>query len=498
MKKILFITTLSLLSSLFAFTITERIDMLIKLKEHKFSSEKLESEWQTRLDNQREDSQNSGYGKTHSLLDIRFSDIDDFAKALEKEYTTQINYSKACFDYRMESIEHELEVEMLNSREEIKLNFTLLKYFENEGMLAINVDTFDKTFATKGDLYINSYINEYPDTCFVKVTKEYQGYDQWSYFNWKLVLGEMEYPFSNQRVVRTEVDDTEIPESPFEKDSWEYEKVEYDTTGIVKEFSVSDSLLALEGQSKLAVIIGLSDYEYLPSYKYADSDAKLVKDRLQKLLFIPNSNIYYATNADFKGFADLFKDYGWLMDKTEKDTLDLYLYFAGNGCSIDGQAALLESNYNFYLPDMGATKVDTLIADLNKYNLSSITLFLDTNFATLNNQNIFITNSLDELPPAVGMSVIPDNVSIFYGANTRGKSYLLEDYKQNLFTRAFVESLQAKSDRNRDKYVTLNELEARISSLCKKYGNELGISQHPRLQSSNGNKMFFRLDNPYK
>ncbi len=498
MKKITFILCLCFISSLFAFTTIEKIDMLNKLKEHKFSAENLETEWKERLANQRKDIQYSGHGRTHSLLDIRFSDIDDFSKALEKEYTTQINYSRACFDYRMANIELELEQEKLNSREELKLNFTKLHYYEEESMLAINIQGFENTFATKGDIYINAYINEYPDTCFVKVTKEYQGYANWDYFNWRLVLGQMEYPFSSQRIVRKDAETDEILESPFEKEVWEYEKVEYDTTGFTKEFSVADSLLALEGQKKLAIVIGLSEYNYLQSYKYADKDAEKVRDKLKKLLLIPDNNIYYATNKDFKGFVDLFKPYGWIADKTERDTLDLYFYYAGNGVSANGQAALLEPNYNFHLLDMGITIVDSLISDLSNYNLGSITMFLETNFVSLNNESIFITNNLDSLPPAVELSTIPDNVSIFYGANTRGKSYILEDYKQNLFTRAFLESLQARTDRNRDKYVSLNEMEAKISELCGKYSKELGLTQNPRLQTKNGNRVFFRLDNPYK
>ena len=498
MKTNLTIILLLALASLFAFTTEEKIDMMITLQDHQFSSTRLEDEWTTRLDNKRgEDSANS-HSNAKSLLEIRYSDDKDFAKALKKEYTTQINYSRACFDYRKAMLKLQLERETFNSRQVDTLSFHKLSWLEERNSIAISIEGFNNIYSVHCDLYLNSFIDEYPEQCYIVVSKEYEGYDKWNYFNWELKYGDYSQAFSVQRDKKSNFAQAieAVPENPFHNDVWQYEHVVYDTAGFPKEFSASDSLLADYGKKYLVVAIGVSDYEFLPSYKYAEEGAKAFKEKIQKMLFIPDENFYTSYDSQFKGFEHL--DKFWFDIHAKQDSLKLILYYAGNGLSIDGKPSLLEPGFNIHLPQSSATTVDSLLNICAKYNFRSINLFLETNFVSLNNESMFITNDLDNLPPLMGMAPFARNTSIFFAGNTRGKTNILTDERQNLFTWSLLNSMNPKADRNHDKYITLSELQSRITLLSDNREEKLRIRQNPSLQTLNGNYILFRLDNPYK
>ncbi|MBN2829156.1 MAG: caspase family protein [Candidatus Cloacimonetes bacterium] len=500
MKARIILIFLILISGLSAFTPKEKIDMLLILKQNRFSSTRLQKEWNDRLESNRTENAFASQGSAKSLLEIRYSDDKDFEKALEKEYSTLINYSGACFDYRMNMIDFELEKERYNSRQKVILSFIKLKWLEDRKLIAIRIEGFDNIFAVESDSYINSFIDEYPDTCFVEVTKEYSGYSRWNWFNWKLHYGDNYVPFSTQRLETPDFSyfSNEILENPFETDIWEYEHIEYDTTGWEKVFSPSDSLLADYGKSNLAIIVGIPEYQYIPSYNYADNDAKAFSEKLQRMMYVPNENIFFSNDSKFTGFDELMSKYGWLSEKTGDDTLKLIIYFAGNAISSNGMGALLYHDFNIHASQKNSIRIDSLLTKLEQFHFKSITLILECNFNSLNNEDMLVTNDLDNLPPVMEMPTIPADVSILYGGNTRGKTALLADEKSNLFTWALINSLNDSADRNRDRYLTLNELEARISQLCNGWKEKLNIKQNPGLQTTNGNYIFLRLDNPYK
>jgi hypothetical protein len=246
------------------------------------------------------------------------------------------------------------------------------------------------------------------------------------------------------------------------------------------------------------LIIGIPEYQYLPSYQYADKDAQDFKDKMQRMLFIPDENIYLSNDSQFPGFDSLMDKFGWLPEHITRDSLKLIVYFAGNGISSDGKATLLYGDYNLYASNNKFVVLDSLLTRLESYQFQSITLFLETSFTSLNNEDMFVTNDLENIPPLVAIPTIAPNINIFYGGNSRGKTSLLADEEHNLFTWALLNSMGEKSDRNRDKYITLNELETRITLLCNNQEEKLGVKQNPRLQTANGNFILFRLDNPYK
>src|SRR5680860_930223 len=86
-----------------------------------------------------------------------------------------------------------------------------------------------------------------------------------------------------------------------------------------------------------ALIIGISDYQYIRPLSYADNDAELFRDFLKspgggKL---SDENIYCLLNEEAKAANFWVKGMSWLKAKDLSNGDKLYIFLAGHGDAIN-------------------------------------------------------------------------------------------------------------------------------------------------------------------
>lgn len=100
------------------------------------------------------------------------------------------------------------------------------------------------------------------------------------------------------------------------------------------------SNLTYSKDSKLALIIGNEEYNYLPSLNNPISDAKLMTSALEELGF----NVYFYSNLSQDKMEAAVDDFSDRLYEIEAGTM--FFFYAGHGTQLRGQNQLLPVNYS--------------------------------------------------------------------------------------------------------------------------------------------------------
>tara|TARA_Y100000590_G_scaffold85898_1_gene96163 strand:+ start:2901 stop:7736 length:4836 start_codon:yes stop_codon:yes gene_type:complete len=260
----------------------------------------------------------------------------------------------------------------------------------------------------------------------------------------------------------------------------------------------------------------------IPGKTSTDENVRLVRNYFHDLFGIENHQIvpsqywFFNDGVTRKDFGKMFNpDAGYIIDKIESslyysdaDTLDLILYYSGEGTTINGkkcilpQDATMSDEYSFY-------PLEELYANLAKIQkmkrLRNITLFMDVDF---NNpafkQNL--TAAVQENPkkkkkkskePVVALEEEikpPEGITALFASNINQLSYTHPDANNGVFTYYLLRGLRGEAD-NGDKSVTVAELHDFISknvqdTTAKLYAD---LPQVPLLFTSDPDRILYRL-----
>ena len=260
----------------------------------------------------------------------------------------------------------------------------------------------------------------------------------------------------------------------------------------------------------------------IPGKTSTDENVRLVRNYFHNLFGIENHQIvpsqywFFNDGVTRKDFGKMFNpDAGYIIDKIESslyysdaDTLDLILYYSGEGTTINGkkcilpQDATMSNEYSFY-------PLEELYANLAKIQkmkqLRNITLFMDVDF---NNpafkQNL--TATVQENPkkkkkkskePVVALEEEikpPEGITALFASNINQLSYTHPDANNGVFTYYLLRGLRGEAD-NGDKSVTVAELHDFISknvqdTTAKLYAD---LPQVPLLFTSDPDRILYRL-----
>ncbi|MBH09201.1 MAG: hypothetical protein CMG74_02415 [Candidatus Marinimicrobia bacterium] len=262
----------------------------------------------------------------------------------------------------------------------------------------------------------------------------------------------------------------------------------------------------------------------IPGKTSTDENVKLVRNYFHDLFGIDNHQIvpsqywFFNNGVTRKDFGKMFNpDAGYIIDKIESslyysnvDTLDLILYFSGEGTTINGkkcllpQDAVMSDEYSFY-------SLDELYSNLSKIQkmkqVRNITLFMDVDFNNPAFKQNLVSNLKedskkkkkkkkseepvlaieDEIRP-------PDGITALFASNINQLSYTHPDANNGVFTYYLLKGLRGEAD-NGDKSVTVSELHDFISknvqdTTAKLYAD---LPQIPLLFTSDPDRILYRL-----
>ena len=233
----------------------------------------------------------------------------------------------------------------------------------------------------------------------------------------------------------------------------------------------------------IAVVFGVEEYEYAPAVPYAFNDADIFREYLVTTFGLRRENIYFKTNdrATKGEFEKAFSENGWLANRSN-DLTDVFVYYAGHG------APDMKSKDTYLIPhdidpNYASTgySLDEFYTNMSKMNARSITVILDACFSggTRDNKSLFA----DSRPVFISIKagIIPANVTVFSAALGNEISSGYKQKNHGIFTYFYLKGLNGEADLDKDKKITVTEMQNYLSENVSAQAQKMGREQHPQL-----------------
>jgi len=262
---------------------------------------------------------------------------------------------------------------------------------------------------------------------------------------------------------------------------------------IVRDEFIPDQMLAdvdlpprtsMDNPDALAVVIGVESYQYVPDATFAYNDAEVFREYLAETLGMKRQRIKLATNstATQAEFSKLLGPNGWLARNIVPSRSDVVVYFSGHGiASPDAKSSGLlpfdvDPNYSIGLP------LEQLYADLSGMGARSVTVFLDACFTGQTRDEAMLIADARPIVVRPSAEVIPGNITVVSAASGSQISGALKDKEHGLFTYYLLKGIGGDADIDRDRSVTIGEINSFVSGKVKEQAASDGREQTPELQ----------------
>jgi len=240
----------------------------------------------------------------------------------------------------------------------------------------------------------------------------------------------------------------------------------------------------------IAIIIGNNDYASvdIPDVEYALRDARIMRELMQNVLGVVQSNIYYVENAKMSDFQKIFgtaQNHRGLLWNWSKTTSRIYIYYSGHGApEVMTKSAYfvpVDSDINYI--NLSGYSLDLFYKNLGLLNAESVIIILDTCFSGITNAGA-ITKSASPIYVSI---TDPDhikhsaNMTILSSSRHDQISSWDELNRFGLFTYHFIKSI-AEGDADGNGDLTINEIETYISEKVPYFARRLlNRDQHPQV-----------------
>lgn len=250
----------------------------------------------------------------------------------------------------------------------------------------------------------------------------------------------------------------------------------------------SPALGKLHRKKSIGIVIGVENYENLPKAPYATHDAELIQKYFKNTMGIEEVIVF--TNQEVAGlfFKQKFDPtIGKLSSMVVAGETDLFVYYSGHGVpDRNGDEVYLfpsDGDINF-LRETGYS-INNFYESLSKLNAKSVTVIMDACFSGSTRASENLTGT-----KALGIKVKDANVRpwennpnfrVFTSSSNDETSLGFDGSQSGLYTYFFCAGLQGEADANKDKKITVEEMQnyllINVNDLAKKISS--GKSQTP-------------------
>jgi hypothetical protein len=237
----------------------------------------------------------------------------------------------------------------------------------------------------------------------------------------------------------------------------------------------------------VAVVIGVERYlKDVPEVPFARRDAQVAREYFERTLGArPQETILLmdeqATLANIRTALE-----GRLADRVAPGKTEVVVYFAGHGAP-DVKTRLpymIPYDGNPAYPGTSCYAMTQAYAALARLNAKGVTVILDACFsggAARQDSSVTLVANARPLyvePQATG---VPPGINVLAAATGTQLSSGLEAERHGIFTYFLLKGLQGDADLDRDRQVTLAELQAFIGPRVARAAKRLNREQHPVL-----------------
>jgi hypothetical protein len=248
-------------------------------------------------------------------------------------------------------------------------------------------------------------------------------------------------------------------------------------------------------ENAVAVVIGIEEYENLASAPYAANDANIIKDYFRNRLGI--ANVVTLTNKEVDGFAfdDIFNpEYGQLQKSIIKGETDLFVFYSGHGVpSKDGENVyLFPYDGKIERLQFQGYNINKLYESLEKLGARSVNVFIDACFSgvskssqNLKSQNLVSMKGVRIVAKTGQPWINNENFTVFSSSSMDETSLGFDPSQTGLFTYYLCLGMQGEADMNKDKKITMEEIQLFVSKNVMETSKKISGLQTPEFH---GNK----------
>lgn len=237
-------------------------------------------------------------------------------------------------------------------------------------------------------------------------------------------------------------------------------------------------------RNAIAVVFGIEDYRNAPSVSFAVNDADIFREYLIKRFGVSRENIYLRLDEQAtKGELDkVFSPNGWIARHSSANS-DVIIYYAGHG------APDLQTKENYLIPYDGDPNyssstgypVNEIYSNLAGIKAKSVTIIIDACFSGLSRDNQPLLADARSVFIKIEHGAIPANMSVFSAASGSEISSAYKEKKHGIFTYFLLKGLSGEGDLDKDKKITVTEMQNYLSENVSLQARKMGREQHPQL-----------------
>lgn len=225
-----------------------------------------------------------------------------------------------------------------------------------------------------------------------------------------------------------------------------------------KDIPVTDKV----NSNTFVVIIGNEKYDNEADVPYAENDAQIFRQYVQKTLGVPEKQIRYTINATLNNIRRSVRWLGQAMEVCQGSGRVIF-YYAGHGIPDESS----RSAYLLPTDGMGsdvetAYSLQSLYEEFGKMNAERVTVFLDACFSGSKREEGMLASAR-----GVAIKAKPqepaDNMVVFTAAQGDETAYPYKEMRHGMFTYYLLKKLQ-----DTEGNVTLGELEDYITKEVKR------------------------------
>lgn len=241
----------------------------------------------------------------------------------------------------------------------------------------------------------------------------------------------------------------------------------------------------------IAVIIGNRDYvnKDVPPVEFAVRDARAMREYVEIALGVKPDNIIYAENATQSVFRRIFgaegSETGQLADYVKPGKSDVFVFYSGHGAPAlkGGKAFLVPSDGDpTYITSTGYG-VDVLYENLSKIGAKSVFVAMDACFSGSSASGGMLIKNASPAMLKVSDPIfkIPNGIVLSASASDQISSWETTR-RHGLFTYYLLAALSGEADADKDKKVTLTEVESYVAENVEYAARRQGRKQNIQLK----------------
>jgi uncharacterized caspase-like protein len=242
----------------------------------------------------------------------------------------------------------------------------------------------------------------------------------------------------------------------------------------------------------VVLIIGIESYQSLNKALYAANDANLFHDLMRDGMGVPSENIKILSNNKATRSEILSALKFWLPAQVKAGKTNVYILFSGHGLTSDedAQKYWLPFDVNKELLAETAVSEKWALAELQKLQAKSITIFLDSCFSGLARKGESLDPQTRGIKFKSAVAHMPTNFTMISASAANQTALASDDFKQGIFSYFLVKGLAGQADADGNQRVTHGELIDYLSQRVDKKALSMNRRQQPQLMGDRQRAVF--------